>query len=192
MAGASPPRSVLSENGGGYWNTLPGAMRGQHSTCLRGSNGWQRGACGGWSAHVEQGRYGHAARKATWLYAFGTDHPPRLRWGKVPDQHVRSMVSWCRNHNPSDTRRRLGKREAKATPPEFRDLLLSIARSTKPCSSIAVIDVSNEGDPEQVLPNVSNENPGKTAGKLAPPGRFEHPAVDLEGRSHDEEAQRFQ
>lgn len=97
-----------------------------------GSNGWQRGACGGWAAHVEQGRYGHAARKATWLYVYGTDHPPRLRWGKVPDQHVRSMVSWCRNHNPSDTRRRLGKREAKATPPAFRDLLLSIARSAQP------------------------------------------------------------
>jgi hypothetical protein len=31
--------------------------------------GWQRGICGGWSCHVEQGRYGHPAKKATWLYA---------------------------------------------------------------------------------------------------------------------------
>ena len=29
--------------------------------------GWQRGICGGWSAHVEQGMYGCRARKATWL-----------------------------------------------------------------------------------------------------------------------------
>lgn len=27
------------------------------------------------------------------------------------------------------------------------------------------------------------ENIAKIAGKLAPPGRFEHPAVDLEGRN---------
>lgn len=34
--------------------------------------GWHRGLCGGWSAHVEQGRYGHAAKKATWLRASRT------------------------------------------------------------------------------------------------------------------------
>lgn len=39
--------------------------------------GWQRGVCGGWAAHVEQVRYGHVAKKATWLYAFGMDAPPR-------------------------------------------------------------------------------------------------------------------
>ena len=26
---------------------------------------------GGWTCHVEQGRYGHPAKKATWLYACG-------------------------------------------------------------------------------------------------------------------------
>lgn len=42
------------------------------------NGGWQRGSCGGWSAHVEQGRYGHAAKKATWLYAV-SDYLPALR-----------------------------------------------------------------------------------------------------------------
>lgn len=33
--------------------------------------------------HVEQGNYGHAARKATWLIYFGTQKPEDLLWGKA-------------------------------------------------------------------------------------------------------------
>lgn len=36
--------------------------------------------CGGWTCQVEQGHYGHRARKATWLYAVGVDLPT-LKWG---------------------------------------------------------------------------------------------------------------
>lgn len=47
--------------------------------------GWVRGLfCGGWACHVEQGRYGHAAKKSTWLYAHGTELPT-LRWGAVSE-----------------------------------------------------------------------------------------------------------
>lgn len=35
---------------------------------------------GGWTCHVEQGHYGHRARKATWLYAVSS-HLPSLKWG---------------------------------------------------------------------------------------------------------------
>jgi hypothetical protein len=35
---------------------------------------------GGWTCHVEQGNYGHRARKATWLYAV-SKHLPLLKWG---------------------------------------------------------------------------------------------------------------
>lgn len=97
--------------------------------------GWVRGLCGGWSAHVEQGRYGHAAKKATWLYAFGVDLP-ELRWGSDLDTKSKALVSWCGNHVSSgETRPRLGKKAASATPPEFAELLLSIARSAHctPC-----------------------------------------------------------
>lgn len=91
--------------------------------------GWQRGICGGWACHVEQGRYGHAAKKATWLYAFNADLPD-LRWGFDPDQRSEALVSWCDNHVSSgETRPRVGKKAASATPLEFRDVLIAMARS---------------------------------------------------------------
>lgn len=91
------------------------------------SGGWQRGTCGGWSAHIEQGRYGHVAKKATWLYAYGVLLPP-LRFGSEPDQASRAVVSWCRNHS-SDHRPRIGKAAASATPIAFRDVLIAMAES---------------------------------------------------------------
>lgn len=90
---------------------------------------WQRTLCGGWVCHVEQGRYGHAAKKATWLYGYGIE-PSSLQWGRVSDAQASSLVSWCRNYNPHDTRRRIGRKEASATPRAFAELLVSLARST--------------------------------------------------------------
>lgn len=93
--------------------------------------GWQRGVCGGWSCHVEQGRYGHPAKKATWLYAFFADHfeLPSLRWGVDADTKSQALVSWCGNHTKAfDKRPRLRSWEASATPIEFRETLLRIAR----------------------------------------------------------------
>lgn len=90
--------------------------------------GWLRCFCGGWVCYVEQARYGHAARKGTWLYAFGVPDLPRLRWGFSLTSST-AVVSWCRNHDKTtDDRRRIGKRKASATPIEFRDALLTMAR----------------------------------------------------------------
>lgn len=95
------------------------------------SGGWQRGICGGWSCYVEQGRYGHAAKKATWLYAYDVELPT-LRWGHDPDQRSQALVSWCGNHVSSgETRPRVGKSAASATPRAFRDVLLAMARSAR-------------------------------------------------------------
>lgn len=93
------------------------------------SGGWQRGLCGGWSCYVEQARYGHQAKKATWLYAFGTDLPD-LRWGFNHDHKSGALVSWCGNHVKSgEVRPRLGKDAASRTPEEFKALLIALARS---------------------------------------------------------------
>lgn len=89
---------------------------------------WQGGLCGGWSCQIEQGRYGHPAKKATWLYAHGVDLPP-LRWGYSLDSKGQALVSWCGNHTQAhDDRPRAGKAVAAATPLAFRDVLLDIAR----------------------------------------------------------------
>lgn len=92
--------------------------------------GWTRGLCGGWSCHVEQGRYGHAAKKATWLYSFGAPLPD-MRWGSDPDQASRALVSWCGNNVSAamEGRPRVGKRAASETPAEMREVLLSVARA---------------------------------------------------------------
>jgi hypothetical protein len=96
------------------------------------SGGWQRGMCGGWSAHVEQGRYGHPAKKATWLYAVGVELPA-LRWGFDPDAGSKALVSWCGNNvSPAmEGRPRVGKSAAARSPIEFRDALLAMARTAR-------------------------------------------------------------
>ncbi len=87
--------------------------------------GWSRLICGGWVAQVSQGAYGHRARKLTWLYYFGHQAPPPLKW-EVPEPTA--QVSFCKNHGNSPLPR-LSKKEAAKTPPAFRDLLVSIGRS---------------------------------------------------------------
>lgn len=92
--------------------------------------GWTRADFfGGWTCYVEQGRYGHVAKKATWLYAFGVELPS-LRWGHNADQKSAALVSWCGNRTAiGESRPRVGKAAAARTPPEFREVLLAMARS---------------------------------------------------------------
>lgn len=85
---------------------------------------------GGWTCHVEQGHYGHLARKATWLYAVRTERP-ELRWG--PGPAARAWISNCANNMRTRTGQvqRLSKKQRLATPPEFKALLISLARSVR-------------------------------------------------------------
>lgn len=98
------------------------------------SGGWVAADfLGGWTCHVEQGHYGHAARKATWLYAFGVSDLPSLEWG--PAQGKIRIDAGCRTTEEYRRRRKTGivqllsHRARAATPIPFRDLLLGIARS---------------------------------------------------------------
>jgi hypothetical protein len=93
------------------------------------SGGWMRDMHGGWSCHVEQGRYGHVAKKATWLYAVHCDLPT-LKWGSEPDAESKAWVSWCGNATRGQKRERVGKKRAASTPVEFRDILIGMARSS--------------------------------------------------------------
>lgn len=72
-----------------------------------------------WAAAVDQGHYGHAARKPTWLYFVGWDPLPLLGGAATPPAR-----------GGSSPRRgileRMSKKQREATPPEFRDLLLRL------------------------------------------------------------------
>ena len=97
--------------------------------------GWVEAGDGvGWTCCVAQGHYGHAARKATWLYAVGTDRP-ELTWGPS-EPGVRLDDGF---HSKEERRRavrtgvgkRLSARQRAATPLPFRDLLLGLARTAR-------------------------------------------------------------
>ncbi|MBP7340649.1 hypothetical protein, partial [Niveispirillum sp.] len=101
------------------------------------SGGWVRADDYGWTCCVEQGQYGHYARKPTWLLVYGLQRNelPELRWGKseptFPQWAIdRYGLAKCKRAGElafkgggKDSHHRIG------TPPEFRDLLLAIARS---------------------------------------------------------------
>lgn len=127
---------------------------------LRGG-GWSVAGDGyGWTCCVEQGHYGHRARKATWLYASRCALPV-LRWGSsaahrlddgfhsaeerrlfrrlpkdaTPDLRARRNTWLARREALTGKTwcgpERMGRRERMATPLPFRDLLLDIARTAR-------------------------------------------------------------
>lgn len=89
---------------------------------------------GGWTCCVEQGRYGHYARKPTLLYAVGCDLP-ELDWGKGEprlDPAVIARMGLKRAKRLGEVGGRGGGRDSApriGTPLPFRDLLISMARS---------------------------------------------------------------
>src|SRR5262249_49811052 len=87
------------------------------------ATGWQQCIDGGWVAQVEQRNYGHRARKATWLYAYRIE-PISLKWGRGPAPEAWISADRPRAELKAAGIDQLGKKEAKATPIAFRDLLL--------------------------------------------------------------------
>jgi hypothetical protein len=93
--------------------------------------GWIRADLyGGFTCHVEQGHYGHKAKKATWLYAVNCKLP-ELIWKSSANNKSKATVSWCGNKVSKGMmgRKRISKKEANKTPSQFRDILISMARS---------------------------------------------------------------
>lgn len=115
----------------------------------------------GWVCHVEQGHYGHPARKATWLYAVGVDDLPSLRWGpcsgrrriddgyhtaeerRVACKRARAREAHLPTRPDLDARalprpapqyrpfEHLPRSTRHLTPPKFRDELIAIARGAR-------------------------------------------------------------
>lgn len=92
----------------------------------------------GWTCCVEQGHYGHPARKATWLYYSGgaLSRPPELIWGKSAGARLDEGF-----HSKEERERaratgvppvkRLSTVQNIVTPPAFAELLLSLARAAR-------------------------------------------------------------
>lgn len=99
---------------------------------LRGQ-GWSKADRFGWTCYVEQGHYGHMARKGTWLYVVGCDLP-QLHWGPSEQR----LPAYAVERYGYEKARRIGVMAAiggknktairNATPIPFRDLLLSMVR----------------------------------------------------------------
>ncbi|CAB5222918.1 hypothetical protein UFOVP368_43 [uncultured Caudovirales phage] len=94
------------------------------------------GGRSGWTCCVEQGRYGHYARKPTWLYAVDCNLP-ELAWGKSKPKFPQSAIDkhgleYCKRAGElafqgggTDSAPRIG------TPEPFRDLLIGMAQSAQ-------------------------------------------------------------
>ncbi|MEL6705871.1 MAG: hypothetical protein AAFP15_16510 [Bacteroidota bacterium] len=100
------------------------------------SGGWIPVSTGGWTCCVEQGHYGHAARKATWLYVFGRPKPPDLLWGPAEgktrlDPGFHSKAERDAASADDKSVRRLSAQQRISTPKPFRDLLINIARTCR-------------------------------------------------------------
>ena len=105
--------------------------------------GWiSAGFDGGWTCCVEQRPYGHYARKPTWLLAYGCDLP-ELVWGKSPrklDPKVVERMGLKRAIRLGEVGGRGGGKDSApriGTPTAFRDLLLSIARTSSAALQVA-------------------------------------------------------
>lgn len=102
--------------------------------------GWQLDAeTMAWVCYVEQGHYGHASRKPTWLLAVGLHRKdlPELNWTKGEQR----LPAWMVERYGYEKARRIGvvamvggKNKTairNATPEPFRDVLLNIARAVE-------------------------------------------------------------
>lgn len=85
---------------------------------------------GPWPAHmteVDQGRYGHRARKRTWLYVVGS-YLPDLDWEIAEsDAIVSGFTHQPKGEHVACEHRRVRPAEASRTPIAFRELLLNLA-----------------------------------------------------------------
>ena len=146
------PRLKLGDDGGCFASALSSVRRwGGILEHPEGSHAWRRFELntppraggwvvadwqGGWTCCVEQGAYGHRARKATWLYAHAIELPS-LRWGPALGDFVRLEDGYYSKEEraravKTGACQRLSANQRAATPIEFRDLLISIASTALP------------------------------------------------------------
>lgn len=88
--------------------------------------GWRKIRKFEWVCEVWQSEYGHKANKATWLYYVGNNPPHELRWGRTKGTH---QIGFQDQRGKERNKPTLSKKEANATPIEFRDELIKLAKN---------------------------------------------------------------
>lgn len=89
------------------------------------TGGWQPGE---WVCEVWQSAYGHKANKRTWLLYCGIAHPVEANWSRPRGTH---QVGFQDGRGKAANKPTLTKREANATPAEFRDYLVALAVASR-------------------------------------------------------------
>ena len=90
-------------------------------------SGWQSIGPKEWVCEVWQSAYKHRANKATWLFYQGEIPPFELRWARTAGTH---QVGQADQRGKARNKPTLSKKEANATPIEFRDTLIALARQS--------------------------------------------------------------
>jgi hypothetical protein len=81
-----------------------------------------------WVCEVWQSAYGHKARKRTWLLYSGDSPPLDLRWDRTDGTH---QIGFHDQRGKDRNKPTVSGKAASATPPEFRDELIRLARHAK-------------------------------------------------------------
>jgi len=89
-----------------------------------------------WTCQVEQGHYGHPARKKTWLLYAGKNRPPELIWGPSTGRRLDEGFHSAAERKAARAAgkkpiKRLSAKENLTTPVAFRDVLISLARLSR-------------------------------------------------------------
>lgn len=97
--------------------------------CLPRPNGigWQRHG-NEWVCEVWQSAYGHKARKRTWLFYSGIDKPKELNWERKEGTH---QIGFHDQRGKERNKPTISGKAASATPIEFRDILIQIAKDAR-------------------------------------------------------------
>lgn len=104
----------------------PAKTRAFEANCIRKPSGigWTKCTSGGWVCEVWQSAYGHRANKATWLYYFGRQAPFQMKWERPKGSH---QVGFQDQRGKERNKPTLSKKEANATPIDFREELIKLA-----------------------------------------------------------------
>ena len=90
--------------------------------------GWTKTSDKEWVCEVWQSAYGHKARKRTWLFYCGDNAPPELLWERPEGSH---QIGFHDQRGKARNKPTISGKAASATPLEFRDALISMAKGSR-------------------------------------------------------------